>query len=451
MAPSHRASLRPLMAACALTAAASAMSWPRRCAASEIDPIADMDKEHTPTVERASLGPLHLLDDSSVGDAQRVSHRLTETCTMDFERSVFIAWSGRRSHELAIALHVALVEGGSGVVSFLSSSEIEPGDHWFDTVGARLLDCQTFIACVTLENHASPWMHFEAGAAWASPRRARLLPILLDRVGVKGVLGQFQAVQTSPATLGPVLLELGVPAEALSRLGQAVASIAPLGLDEVVPAVVDAFNRLDGAPADADRRGWMTFHRRLDVLSSSMEAYDEIARERIAPFVREMWSALRGEIEEASLETDRLLTADWDDQRRRASRRQEVILHLRVARHFAKLVTSPESHPLVPARMAVRFEIEEPLEARKSLLRQLEADRLSSDEIDAAAAMRSPWALDRIAGSIIRERGPFVADQVAELERERENIRTARRPMTLMPLHYAVRALAETLPQDRTT
>jgi TIR domain len=362
--------------------------------------------------------------------------------------SVFIAWSGRRSHELAVALHGALVEGA--LVSFLSSSEIEPGDRWFDTVGARVVECRTFIACVTAENRASPWMHFEAGAAWASPTRARLLPILLDAVDVRGALGAFQAVQASSESLGLALRELGVSADALSRLDHAVASIAPLGLEEVVPAVVDAFDRLDGAPAEEDGRGWATFRRRLDVLCASMEAYDDLAGETLAPFARDMWSALRHEIEETWHEMDRLLGTDGADQSWRADCRREVILHLRVARHFAKLVTSPVIRPLVPAHLATRFEIDEPVEARKGLLRQLEADPLSLAEIDPNAAMRSPWVLDRIAGSIIRERGSFVADQVDEVERERENVSAARRPMTLMPLHYAVRALAATLPEDRT-
>src|SRR5262245_46843273 len=76
--------------------------------------------------------------------------------------SVFICWSGARSHAIAKAVEKLLEE--MDVCKVFVSDHIEKGVAWFDSILEKLQDAQVGIVCLTSENLGSPWMHFEAGA-----------------------------------------------------------------------------------------------------------------------------------------------------------------------------------------------------------------------------------------------------------------------------------------------
>ncbi|HEX6731260.1 MAG TPA: hypothetical protein VF074_14645, partial [Pyrinomonadaceae bacterium] len=76
--------------------------------------------------------------------------------------SVFICWSGTRSHEIAKAVEKLLKD--MKVPRVFVSDHIEKGAAWFDTILVELQESQVGIVCLTSENLGSPWMHFEAGA-----------------------------------------------------------------------------------------------------------------------------------------------------------------------------------------------------------------------------------------------------------------------------------------------
>jgi hypothetical protein len=131
--------------------------------------------------------------------------------------SVFICWSGDRSHEVARAVRTLLQSAlprlvGAKEIHVSISDEIEKGVAWFDSIIKRLQSAKAGVVCVTSENVDSPWMHFEAGAlaqrvagkqsgdeAGARPQDPRLFTLLhgLTGAALKGPLGAYQATSTT--------------------------------------------------------------------------------------------------------------------------------------------------------------------------------------------------------------------------------------------------------------
>lgn len=107
---------------------------------------------------------------------------------------VFISWSKRMSHGLALALHTWLPEVIHRVEPWMSSEDISKGQRWATEVGARLEETSQGIICVTRENVKEPWLNFEAGALAKFLDGARVRPVLLgvQPSEITGPLTQFQ-------------------------------------------------------------------------------------------------------------------------------------------------------------------------------------------------------------------------------------------------------------------
>jgi hypothetical protein len=80
--------------------------------------------------------------------------------------SVFISWSGKntKSHQVAEALRGWIGHVIQGCDPWVSTVDIDAGDHWGSELFAQLANHKVGIICVTKENQASPWLNFEAGA-----------------------------------------------------------------------------------------------------------------------------------------------------------------------------------------------------------------------------------------------------------------------------------------------
>ena len=138
--------------------------------------------------------------------------------------SVFICWSGPRSELIADAVKT-LLHGAVAALKkyddvFISGS-IAKGVTWFDSIVEELNRAHAGIACVTVENLHSPWMHFEAGALArglsklpmpatpavgasddaqrASVHRSRLFTVLhgVTAADVDGPLSAYQGTRTT--------------------------------------------------------------------------------------------------------------------------------------------------------------------------------------------------------------------------------------------------------------
>ena len=122
--------------------------------------------------------------------------------------SIFICWSGDRSHELAKAVKDLVV----GTLSlekndvFVSDS-IEKGVAWFDSVVKELQASKAGIVCITADTSEVPGMHFEAGAL-AHPVNACSRYCTASRAELKGPLGAYQATSTTKAEMGAMIASI---------------------------------------------------------------------------------------------------------------------------------------------------------------------------------------------------------------------------------------------------
>lgn len=80
---------------------------------------------------------------------------------------IFLSWSGRQSHAVALALQDFLRSVMQATKPWVSSEDIEKGARWSATVGQQLEEISFGIICLTPENIARPWINFEAGR-WPS-------------------------------------------------------------------------------------------------------------------------------------------------------------------------------------------------------------------------------------------------------------------------------------------
>ncbi len=111
--------------------------------------------------------------------------------------NVFLSWSGKVSHDVALALRQWLPYMHHAIKPFMSSMDISKGDKWGDGLSRELKDAQYGIVCVTSFNTFKPWMNFEAGALYRLPH---LTPFLfrVDRLSLShSPLTQFQMTEFS--------------------------------------------------------------------------------------------------------------------------------------------------------------------------------------------------------------------------------------------------------------
>lgn len=108
---------------------------------------------------------------------------------------VFIAWSGEKSKEAAEFLHSWLPVVIQSVTPFMSSESIRKGARWLPEISQTLSDCSIGILCMTSDNLANDWIHFEAGALSKSIGDAHVVPMLfgISPADVQQPLAQFQS------------------------------------------------------------------------------------------------------------------------------------------------------------------------------------------------------------------------------------------------------------------
>ncbi len=110
---------------------------------------------------------------------------------------VFISWSGETSKEVAEILRDWLSSVMQKVEPYMSSEDIQKGANWSSSIAQELNDSKYGIICLTKENIAAPWIHFEAGALAKGLSQSFVTPFLfkLKQVDIQGPLTQFQATR----------------------------------------------------------------------------------------------------------------------------------------------------------------------------------------------------------------------------------------------------------------
>lgn len=96
--------------------------------------------------------------------------------------SVFISWSGQNSpsYQVAEALRTWLPKVIQRLPCYMSSHDIEAGALWLNDILTALDGSSIGIICLTRENLAKPWVHFEAGALAKKIERPRVCSLLID-------------------------------------------------------------------------------------------------------------------------------------------------------------------------------------------------------------------------------------------------------------------------------
>lgn len=108
---------------------------------------------------------------------------------------VFLSWSGRTSHKVAIAFKDWLPQVIQSLVPYVSSEDIDKGTRWSTDIAKELEESDFGIILVTNENMAAPWVNFEAGALSKIIDKANVSPFLFNvkRSEINGPLLQFQS------------------------------------------------------------------------------------------------------------------------------------------------------------------------------------------------------------------------------------------------------------------
>lgn len=106
---------------------------------------------------------------------------------------LFISWSGEFSQKVAKTLSIWIPTIIQSVDVFYSPDDIAKGENWGNRLDKALSDCSFGIICLTPENIAAPWIHFEAGALSAA-LNARISAVMLgvNPSDLKGPLARYQ-------------------------------------------------------------------------------------------------------------------------------------------------------------------------------------------------------------------------------------------------------------------
>ena len=108
---------------------------------------------------------------------------------------VFLSWSGKKSHKIALIFRDWLPSVIQEIDPYVSSEDIDKGARWSTDIAKELSDSTFGILCVTRENINAPWLTFEAGALSKTMDKAFVSPFLFDmkRSEVDGPILQFQS------------------------------------------------------------------------------------------------------------------------------------------------------------------------------------------------------------------------------------------------------------------
>jgi len=120
---------------------------------------------------------------------------------------VFIAWSGERSKDMALALKAWLPLVLHYVEPWMSDKDIAAGEPWDAALTKELETVNFGLLSLTRDNRSSPWIAYEAGSLAKSVSVSRVIPLLLDLdfSEIAGPLARFQAKKADKDGVGDVV------------------------------------------------------------------------------------------------------------------------------------------------------------------------------------------------------------------------------------------------------
>ncbi|HEX6626149.1 MAG TPA: TIR domain-containing protein [Pyrinomonadaceae bacterium] len=398
--------------------------------------------------------------------------------------NIFICWSGDRSKALAKLMYEYLPRFIPDLPPPFFSENIVKGTRWFDEVSVALDAADAGLVCVTPESLHSGWIHFETGALARAVRKNRRGKVFVYLLNVepdelRGPFGAFQSTRSdrddTEKLIDAIVTSMGADADAREKCERAfahhwgafekgLAAIRPPTIDELIPGLEQLFRRKTfNEPLDeCTRQTW------LDRYDGARQTLERLSRYRQVmeaddSHLSDLYHELVGQLDGYAMDMSALLLREEHfeiggdgkvslgegvrrpcEERRRRIRQLVVRLLaadggpvLPESRRFARLHTFEEKKALLIHPQQQRFQLGKGKGARprEETLRRCAA---------------SWWEFDRIYYYLAQEYGdaPDVARLNECLEQEFERLRAKDGGGSLIPLHYAVRALKKALTQS---
>jgi hypothetical protein len=404
-------------------------------------------------------------------------------------RNMFLCWSGDRSQLLASGLHEFLPKFIPGLVndpaeaSLFMSHDIAKGTRWFDEVEKELDKADVGLVCITREGLQSGWIHFEAGALARAVRKNRrtqggtlytyLLGVRSDEL--KGPLAEFQATtfdrDDTKKLCAAIVSSMGQEAplrevwetafnENWPAFAEKIEAIGPQPAAALIPELEDLFRRktFNEPLEECTRQSWIDRFTAARETIAALEAHRPIMKADNT-YLLDLYNDLLAELDGYSMNMGALLLTetrfDIDKEMgklvvgngiRRAceSRRGRI-------RQLVTHLLAPDCAPVLESE-ARRYAKMSSFDARKTIVihpaeREIEGayrrnqPRLSERELNRCAA--SLWEFDRIYFYLVQERteSASIDRLIGGVEQEFEKVRAVEGGGSLVPLHYAMRAL----------
>lgn len=395
---------------------------------------------------------------------------------------IFLCWSEDRSKSLARALRDSLPKFiPTGLEKPFFSEDIAKGTRWFDEVSDELDGADAGLVCVTREALQSGWIHFEAGALARAVRKKGAGTLYTYLVGVephelKGPLSEFQFTkfdrEDTKKLIASIVMSMkdrgpGRDAwekafdEHWERFDGAVKDIEPLPAGKLIPDLEQLFRRKTfNEPLDeCSRQSWIDRYTGVQETLGEMRKYAQ-AMKADNSYLLDLYNELIGQLDGYAMDMAALLLREEEfkiggdgrllidggikkpcEKRRRHIK--QLVTHMLApncapvlgeSRRFAKMSTFEEKKALVIH--PIQWEIQGMRKDKK--LRDISKKQLGNCAV-------SWWEFDRIYFYLVQENSdsPSTRQLVECIDQEFEKLRATDGEASLIPLHYAVRALKE--------
>jgi hypothetical protein len=408
---------------------------------------------------------------------------------------IFICWSGDRSQKLGSALRKHLPRFIPGLLddaqasSLFFSENIAKGSRWFTAVERELDNADAGIVCVTREALQSGWLHFEAGALARAIRKNEvgggtgglytyLLGVRPEEL--KGPLAEFQSTtfdrEDTRKFCEAIVGSMGQSAPAREVWEQAfekswptfeltVQAIGAMPASELIPGLEEMFRRKTFYEPleECTRQAWIDRFSGVQQTIASLKAYRAVMTADNS-YLLDLYNQLVSELDIYAMNMGALLLSEskfaldpnegklqiGEGVKRacegRRGRINSVLTHLlstncapvleAESRHYAKMTS-------FSAKKAILIHpMEHEIQTRSA---EGKPARVTDEALLACAS--SLWEFDRIYFYLVQEWSDSAqVDQLADcLDQEFENVRAVDGGASLIPLHYAIRALKKTI------
>ena len=399
---------------------------------------------------------------------------------------VFICWSGRRSRRIAEAFATQWLPANLGdrVSSFVSFSDIEKGEGWFERVLAELVKADAALLCLTPENLSSPWMHFESGMV-ARMGNGRVFTYFLgaDARTVQDPLKQIQVTVATKldterlaqklATLAKVELEVERKATAWESLATAIRQVGAPAMEDIYPGFGQLFERktFDERLEDCADQLWLKRFEAVRETSRALVSRQQVVVDAAEPWQTWLYEKLLHQVDAYGDEIRQYLLREQpfevgdagriDFGRPRtlapsaAPRSLSMVCERRCReiRHVVFCLASAAGAPVLPESLGFaklklnQFDDKKRLVHARGLRVHRAALGLSSDaELERCAS--SVWEYDRIMYYKARETEPTAISTLIGLVDHELEKTLAEDDASKMPLYYAVKTLLRTIREN---